>query len=77
MGKEGVREFYSKYFVAQMPPDMESIRISRTIGQDRIVEESVFRFTHSLVDGLVSARRAAHGQAQGVQRFHRRQAWRH
>jgi carboxymethylenebutenolidase len=32
-----------------MPPDMESILISRTIGQDRIVEGSVFRFTHSLV----------------------------
>lgn len=49
LGKDGVREFYSKYFVAQMPPDMESSLISRTIGDDRIVEESVFRFTHSLV----------------------------
>ena len=49
MGKEGVREFYSQYFVAQMPPDMESTLLSRTIGQDRIVEEAVFRFTHSLV----------------------------
>jgi carboxymethylenebutenolidase len=48
-GKEGVREFYAKYFVAQMPPDMESSLISRTIGEERIVEESVFRFTHSLV----------------------------
>jgi carboxymethylenebutenolidase len=49
LGKEGVREFYAKYFVAQMPPDIESTLISRTISQDRIAEESVFRFTHNLV----------------------------
>jgi carboxymethylenebutenolidase len=49
LGKEGVRKFYAKYFVAQMPPDIESTLISRTISQDRIAEESVFRFTHSLV----------------------------
>jgi carboxymethylenebutenolidase len=49
LGKEGVREFYSKYFVTQMPPDIESSLISRIIGEDRIVDESVFQFTHSLV----------------------------
>jgi carboxymethylenebutenolidase len=49
LGKDGVRAFYAKSFVAQMPPDLESSLIARTIGEDRIVEESVFRFTHSLV----------------------------
>jgi carboxymethylenebutenolidase len=49
LGKEGVRAFYAKSFVAQMPPDLESSLISRTIGEDRLVEESVFRFTHSRV----------------------------
>jgi carboxymethylenebutenolidase len=48
VGKQGVREFYSKYFVAQMPRDIESTLVSRTIGTNRIVEESVFRFTHSI-----------------------------
>jgi carboxymethylenebutenolidase len=48
VGKRGVGDFYSRYFVAQMPPDIQSTLVSRTIGQDRIVEESVFRFTHSL-----------------------------
>ncbi|HEX4418303.1 MAG TPA: nuclear transport factor 2 family protein [Kofleriaceae bacterium] len=48
VGKPAVREFYGRYFVAQIPPDIESTMISRTIGQDRIVEESIFRFTHSL-----------------------------
>jgi carboxymethylenebutenolidase len=48
MGKEGVREFYSKYFVHQIPPDMELVPISRTIGDDQIVDEYVARFTHSV-----------------------------
>ena len=47
IGKQGVGDFYANYFVAQMPPDIESTLVSRTIGQDRIVEEAVFRFTHS------------------------------
>ena len=49
LGKEGVRAGYATYCVAQMPHDMESSLMSCTIGADRIVEESVFRFTHSLV----------------------------
>jgi carboxymethylenebutenolidase len=48
VGRRAVGDFYSRYFVAQMPPDISSTLVSRTIGQDRIVEESVFRFTHSL-----------------------------
>ena len=48
VGKRAVGDFYSRYFVGQMPPDIQSTLVSRTIGQDRIVEESVFRFTHSL-----------------------------
>jgi len=48
IGKRAVGDFYSHYFVAQLPPDIQSTLVSRTIGQDRIVEESVFRFTHSL-----------------------------
>lgn len=48
VGKRAVAEFYSRCFVAQLPADIESTLVSRTIGQNRIVEESVFRFTHSL-----------------------------
>jgi carboxymethylenebutenolidase len=47
-GKDGVRTFYGEYFLAQLPPDMQATVISRTIGQNRIVEESVFQFTHSV-----------------------------
>ena len=47
-GKEGVHQFYAKYFLPQIPPDTEMVPVSRTIGQGRLVEEMVFRFTHSI-----------------------------
>jgi carboxymethylenebutenolidase len=47
-GKQEVYQFYAKYFLPQIPPDTEIIPVSRTIGQGRLVEEMVFRFTHSI-----------------------------
>ena len=47
-GKEEVHEFYAKYFLLQIPPDTEIVPVSRTIGQGRVVEEMVFRFTHTI-----------------------------
>ncbi len=48
IGREQLREFYSRLFLTQVPPDMETTPISRTIGQGRIVDEFVSRFTHSI-----------------------------
>jgi carboxymethylenebutenolidase len=47
-GKDEVHEFYAKYFVPQIPPDTEIVTVSRTIGQGRLVEEMVLRFTHTV-----------------------------
>jgi SnoaL-like domain len=47
-GREELREFYSRYFVPQMPPDTEIVPVSRTVGADRIVDEMIFRFTHTI-----------------------------
>lgn len=47
IGKEGVRQFYSNYFVHQIPADMELAPVSRTVGEDQIVDEYVARFTHT------------------------------
>src|SRR6476661_11072654 len=47
-GKEELYEFYAKYFLPQIPPDTEMVPVSRTIGQGRLVEEMVFRFTHTI-----------------------------
>jgi len=47
-GKAQLREFYGHYFIPQMPPDTENVLLSRTVGADRIVDESLFRFTHTI-----------------------------
>jgi carboxymethylenebutenolidase len=48
VGKPAVGEFYSKYFIPQIPPDFELVPISRTIGTDRLVDEMVAKFTHTI-----------------------------
>src|SRR5262249_34359917 len=46
--QEEVYEFYAKYFLPQIPPDIEILPVSRTIGQGRLVDEIVLRFTHTI-----------------------------
>ena len=48
VGREALREFYSKHFIPKMPPDTEMVPISRTIGEDQLVDEVLFKFTHSI-----------------------------
>jgi carboxymethylenebutenolidase len=47
-GRDGVRDFYANHFVSQIPPDMEMVPVSRTIGQGRVVDEIIVRFAHSI-----------------------------
>jgi carboxymethylenebutenolidase len=48
VGHNQLREFYSQRFIPQMPPDTSMTPISRTIGTDRVVDEMVFEFTHTI-----------------------------
>ena len=48
VGKEALREFYSERFIPQMPPDTEVSPVSRTIGADQLVDEMIFKFTHTV-----------------------------
>src|SRR5437762_3937695 len=48
VGRDELREFYSKRFIPQMPPDTEMTPVSQTIGKDQLVDEMVFKFTHSI-----------------------------
>src|SRR5712692_7572511 len=62
VGRDELREFYSKRFIPQMPPDTEMIPISRTIGNNQLVDEMVFKFTHTIrmdwmLPGLAPTRR--------------------
>jgi carboxymethylenebutenolidase len=47
-GRTGVREYYAEQFLPYIPPDLELISLSQIFGADRIVEEFVIRFTHTL-----------------------------
>ena len=38
----------ARRFIPQMPPDTAMTPISRTIGTDRLVDEMVFEFTHTV-----------------------------
>ncbi len=48
VGKTALREFYARDFIPQMPPDTELTPLSRTIGHDRLVDEMIFKFTHTI-----------------------------
>ncbi len=47
-GRDDVRDFYAHHFLSHIPPDMETVPVSRTIGQGRVVDELIMRFTHSI-----------------------------
>ena len=47
-GRIELHDFYANHFLPQIPPDMEMVTVSRTVGQQRIVDELIARFTHSI-----------------------------
>jgi carboxymethylenebutenolidase len=47
-GKDELRRFYSQDFIPKMPPDTALHSISRTVGENRLVDEMIFSFTHSV-----------------------------
>jgi carboxymethylenebutenolidase len=48
VGRKQLTHFYDHYFIPQMPPDTQIIPVSRTIGHDRLIDEFVIKFTHTL-----------------------------
>jgi len=46
-GKRALREFYSRDFIPAMPPDTRLTPVSRTVGEDQLVDEMIFSFTHT------------------------------
>ena len=47
VGKDALRAFYSVDFIPSMPPDTRLTPISRTVGDDQLVDEMIFSFTHT------------------------------
>jgi carboxymethylenebutenolidase len=48
VGFEGVRRFYGDHFIGKWPEDTEITPVSRTVGDDRVVDELVLSFTHDV-----------------------------
>jgi len=48
VGRTAVREYYADHFLPAIPSDLELQSLSLTIGSDRLVEEMVVRFTHTI-----------------------------
>lgn len=50
VGRDGVRDFYRDHLVGKFfPPDVKMVNVSRTVGEDRIVDEVCISFTHTMV----------------------------
>lgn len=47
-GKTQLHHFYSTYFIPQEPADMKNTLISRTVGENTIVDELYVTFTHDV-----------------------------
>lgn len=47
-GREAVKHFYGNYFIPCQPPDTEIVHVSRTVGETRLVDEIIHRFTHTI-----------------------------
>jgi carboxymethylenebutenolidase len=47
-GNQEVRRFYLAYFIPAQAADTTIVPITRTVGSDRIVDELIFKFTHTI-----------------------------
>jgi carboxymethylenebutenolidase len=45
-GRSGVEHFYRDHFVGHWPDDVEVKPLSRTVGQNRVIDELIVSFTH-------------------------------
>src|ERR1700677_1257616 len=66
-GKSALRAFYSTDFIPSMPPDTKLTPISRTVGEDQLVDEMIFSFTHTrempwMLPGMAPPKRSVEGR---------------
>jgi carboxymethylenebutenolidase len=47
-GRAEMLDFYGKDFIPQMPADTQITLVCRTVGQGRVIDEMIFRFTHDV-----------------------------
>jgi carboxymethylenebutenolidase len=47
-GRAEMLDFYGRHFILQMPADTQITLVCRTVGQGRVIDEMIFRFTHDI-----------------------------
>jgi len=47
-GREALRKFYAEIFIPQMPKDAKLELLTRSVGQGRLIDEFIFRLTHTV-----------------------------
>jgi carboxymethylenebutenolidase len=47
VGQRELKRFYKYHFIGGNPPDTELTPVSRTVGTDQVVDEMIFKFTHT------------------------------
>ena len=47
-GRDAVRQFYARFLTAQVPDDLALENVTRTVVPDRVVDEFIVRFTHTV-----------------------------
>jgi len=47
-GYDAVRSFYGKYFHGHWPADTSMVRLSRTVIENRLIDELIVSFTHDI-----------------------------
>ena len=73
-GKAALREFYSRHFIPSMPPDTTLTPVSRTVGEDQLVDEMIFSFTHTqempwMLPGVAATHRRVEVALVAIVRF--------
>lgn len=74
VGRDELKHFYKNHFIGQNPPDFRLEPISRTVGENRLVDEFVVHFTHTteidwLLPGIPPTGRAVSIPAVAIVQF--------
>jgi len=74
-GKTALREFYSRDFIPSMPPDTTLTPVSRTVGENQLVDEMIFSFTHTqempwMLPGIAPTHRRVEIPLVAIVKFH-------
>ena len=48
-GRDEMLAFYGSHFIPKLPADTQLTPVCRTVGQERVIDEMIFAFTHDIV----------------------------